>query len=64
MDETDLVLNYIEVCDLHVQRLEAALSHIQDLYPFTVDAFPLKSSEQLAFLDMFTGRLSKLQDTM
>lgn len=62
--DSDLFLKYIDVCDLHVRRLEDALSHIQSLLPLTENVFPLKSYEDIASLDMFSMRLSKLQDTM
>jgi hypothetical protein len=62
MEERDLLLKYIEICDLHLQRLEEAFAHVKHLYPFRTEMFPLKSYEELASLDMFTTRLSKLQD--
>jgi hypothetical protein len=64
MNEIDLVLKYIEVSDLHLNRLNEALDHIKPLAPFKADTFPLKTHEDLSSLDMFTYRLSKLQDTM
>lgn len=54
----------IEVCDLHLLRMKQALEHIQDLYPFSENLFPLQKYEDLASLELFTSRFAKLQDYM
>jgi uncharacterized protein with HEPN domain len=54
----------IEICDLHLFRMNQALDHIKHLYPFSKEIFPLKKYEDLTSLEMFTSRFSKLQDYM
>ena len=54
----------IEVCDLHLLRMNQALEHIQHLYPFSKEIFPIKKYEDLTSLEMFISRFSKLQDYM
>lgn len=54
----------LEICDLHLKRAKEALKHINHLYPFGPNTFPLENYEDLASLDMFTGRLGKLQDAI
>ena len=54
----------IEQCQLHLDRIKQAADHIQYLYPFQKENFPLNKYEDLTSLDMFTGRFAKLQDTM
>lgn len=64
MDNNILLQKYIEICDIHQKRLEDAYVQIKHLYPFKESCFPLKSYSDLASLDMFSVRLSKLQDTL
>jgi hypothetical protein len=54
----------IEVCDLHLLRMNQALEHIKHLYPFSREIFPIKKYEDLTSLEMFISRFSKLQDYM
>lgn len=64
MNSVDLLKEYLDVCDLHLDRMKTALSKIKKYYPFKENSFPLKDSDDLAYLDMFTTRFSKLQDTL
>lgn len=64
MENKILLQKYIEICDIHQKRLEDSYEQIKHLYPFKEQYFPLKSYNDLASLDMFTVRLSKLQDTL
>lgn len=54
----------LEVCDLHLNRLNLAYERIKKYYPFKEKYFPLDNADDLAYLDMFTMRFSKLQDYM
>lgn len=54
----------LEVCDLHLNRLNLAYERIKKYYPFKEKYFPLDNADNLAYLDMFTMRFSKLQDYM
>jgi hypothetical protein len=59
-----LLKEKLEICDLHLNRLNVAFQKIKKYYPFNENKFPLENYEDLAFLDMFTGRFAKLQDYM
>jgi uncharacterized protein YutE (UPF0331/DUF86 family) len=52
----------VEVCEIHRQRLETALKHIQHLLPFTKDKLKNLTDEEFGFLELFTNRYCKLQD--
>ncbi len=52
------------MCDLHLNRLNLAYEKIKKYYPFKEADFPLTTPDDLAYLDMFTTRFSKLQDYM
>ena len=60
----EVVKQKIEQCELHLDRLNFAFSKIKSYYPFEEEHFPLKNYDDLAYLDMFTTRFSKLQDYM
>ncbi len=60
----DILKQKIEQCEMHLKRMQQAAQHIRYLYPFCEEKFPLEKYEDLTSLDMFTGRFSKLQDTM
>lgn len=62
--EKKVLKQKIEVCDLHLFRMNQALKHIKGLYPFSKEMFPLKKYEDLTSMEMFTSRFSKLQDYM
>lgn len=65
MSKKSFILNkYIETCELHLQRIEDSLFHIRHLLPFEESKFPIQTYQDLSSLDMFSMRLSKLQDTM
>lgn len=53
----------LEVCDLHLARLNLAFARIKRYHPFKETHFPLRNIDDLAY-DMFTMRFSKLQDYM
>ncbi len=54
----------LEVCDLHLNRLNLAFEKIKKYYPFEESHFPLANADDVAYLDMFTTRFAKLQDYM
>jgi uncharacterized protein with HEPN domain len=64
MNPVDLLKEYLDVCDLHLDRLKFSLSKIEKYYPFKENLFPLEDMQDLAYLEMFTNRFSKLQDTL
>jgi len=64
MEQRMVLKQKIEQCELHLDRLNYAFSKIKSYYPFDAEHFPLKNYDDLAYLDMFTGRFAKLQDYM
>jgi hypothetical protein len=48
-----LLKNKIEQCQLHLERMKQAAQHIQHLYPFREDDFPLERYEDLTSLEMY-----------
>lgn len=54
--------DYMQVADLHAQRLNAALHQIEPFAPITPQEFKTFSDQQVAFLDMASTRFGKLQD--
>lgn len=53
----------LEVCDLHLNRLNLAFEKIKKYYPFEESHFPLANADDLVYLDMCTPRFAKLQDS-
>ena len=51
-----------KTANIHAARLEAACFKIQALLPFNENTFKKLKDEQIAWLDMLTTRLGKLQD--
>lgn len=59
-----IYLNRLEVCTLHAERLRWAMGKLSPLLPFTEDKIQQLTDEDLAVLDQFIVRFSKLQDAM
>lgn len=61
---SELLNKELEICHVHLDRIETALKNIQHLLPFAAEKIEKLDSTELAFLELFTNRLSKLQDTL
>jgi len=60
-----LICNEIlKICERHGDRLQWAMESLRPLFPFTAETFPLLTDVEMAILDQFLTRFSKLQDTM
>ena len=64
MNNKKILRSAIEQCDLHTKRIETALKHIHQLAPFTPQKLSTLKDEEIAFLELLTSRLAKLQDTI
>lgn len=53
--------NYLEIADIHANRLEKAISHIKNLN-ITADNLTNLDDISLGFLELLTSRFAKLQD--
>ena len=60
----DILQSYMQVCDRHAGRLQAALSKTAHLVPFTVNNVSTLNDSDSAFLEVVTSRFAKLQDTL
>lgn len=51
-------------CDLHKKRLEYAYGMSKHMLPFSEEVYPDLSDEDVAHIDQFLFRFSKMQDVM
>ena len=61
---TDQLKKIIDVCHIHLKRLNVAHQNIQSLFPITETVYQSLSGEKIAFLDQYIFRFAKLQDTI
>lgn len=54
----------LEVCDIHLERLEFATRELSPRFPLTVNTLLTLSGTEIAILDQMVFRFGKLQDTM
>jgi hypothetical protein len=52
------------ICDRHVLRLRWAMEAVESLFPLNREQFDRLPPQEVAYLDQFTTRFSKLQDAM
>ncbi|RLL55885.1 hypothetical protein D8Y20_00085 [Mariprofundus sp. EBB-1] len=61
------VVTYVEtlkICRRHADRLQWSMNELEACLPFTVESLDGVSDIQLAVLDQFASRFSRLQDAM
>ncbi len=54
----------LDICHTHAERLRWAMQTLAPLYPFTTEKLGSLSAVDLAVMDQFIVRFSKLQDAM
>lgn len=54
----------LDICKRHADRLTWAMSQLNDKFPLTTDAIKALNDTELAVLDQFSTRFTKLQDAM
>jgi Tfp pilus assembly ATPase PilU len=54
----------LKICRVHAQRLNMAITRVQNLYPFNQNNIENLKDEEISFLDLLTTRLAKLQDIL
>lgn len=64
MNKKEQLKQYLSVADIHERRLVAAYDVVVKMAPFTSQKCENMPNDQVAFLDMMTTRLCKLQDTI
>jgi len=60
----EIIQDTIFACKKHLERMHFAKTKIQHLFPLTNTSFQKLSPEDIAYIDHFIGRFSKLQDAM
>ena len=64
MNTKELLEYQLQICKTHVDRLNIAVEKITHLYPFNQETIINLDTESLAYMELFTNRLGKLQDTL
>ncbi len=62
-DVKNILMSYIQICDKHSNKLQAALAKTQHLLPFTIYNVENLNELDNAFIEVVIGRFAKLQDT-
>ncbi len=57
-------LSTLEICTRHAERLAWAMASLRARFPLSAETIQELSEVELAILDQFTARFSKLQDAM
>ena len=60
----DQLQKIIDVCHIHLRRLNVAHQNIQALFPITEPVYQALSAEKIAFIDQYIFRFAKLQDAI
>lgn len=56
--------NILNECKLHIKRMFYAYSHVEKLLPMDIHVYNNLQENEIAFIDQFLYRFTKLQDTM
>ncbi len=64
MNSKALLKEELAICQIHVDRLNLAISRIERFYPFSEQMVSAISEEDLPYFDVFTTRFAKLQDAL
>jgi len=64
MSHKELLDAVMQICKLHAQRLEFALSHLKPKIPLRAEYFRFQAREDLLICELFSSRFAKLQDLM
>ena len=60
----DSLEEFFKICQRHSDRLSWSISYLSKYYPFSADTLEELDDTELAILDQFSTRYSKLQDLM
>jgi hypothetical protein len=64
VDYIDKLNEALQICELHFQRMNYALSKVNLIFPLNVTSYQNLSFDDLSYLDQLIFRFSKLQDSM
>ena len=60
----EVMQSFIEIGDIHADRLEKALRHISHRVPFQALDMNKFADDELSYMEMMTSRFAKLQDIL
>lgn len=63
-ENKDKLKEAIQICRMHIERMNFAHKQIAPLFPLTVQKYTDINPETLSFIDQFIYRFTKLQDCM
>ena len=63
-DNLDKLKESLQICDIHFQRMNYALTKVKPLFPLNAERYQNLSFDDLSYIDQLIFRFSKLQDSM
>lgn len=54
----------LKICEIHIERMNHAISGLTNVFPLSVDSFPKISPDDIQAIDQFLYRFIKLQDEL
>ncbi len=54
----------LQIAEIHASRIQVAILHCQDFFPFHAEDIPSLVIEDLVWLDLLVNRFGKLQDIL
>jgi hypothetical protein len=64
MNDKELIISEINICDIHKERIASVLQRVKPLFPLTPSKIRALSLEELGLLELMTNRFAKLQDAI
>lgn len=64
MNEKDIIASAVQIATTHANRIEFALTNLQQLLPLDASKIENLTVQNLLYLELFTNRFAKLQDYM
>ncbi|BCG64229.1 MAG: hypothetical protein methR_P1999 [Methyloprofundus sp.] len=63
-DKTLKIQKYINECQKHKLRIEQSYANVNEIFPLSAPRYKLLSDEEVAAIDQYLFRFTKLQDTI
>ena len=55
---------YLQECEKHIYRIQKAFDGLQKIFPISAEKYELLNDQEVALIDQYLFRFSKLQDTI
>lgn len=62
MRQEKALKQFVGIADVHAERIEMAIKHLDNILPLTLEVLDKVSDENLGFLELVSSRFAKLQD--